>query len=264
MSSVELRSPLKTRPLRFPGQSVQADIERDVYEGVLPYFMATLLLTVLAALEWVLALRHAPRQPWTYTVIALLAGIAFVWRLLRVRTRVTQLKLGRDGERVVGQFLEGLRVSGARVFHDIQADGFNLDHVVLSTHGFYVIETKTRLKPIRGEARVTLADEGVLVAGYRPDRDPIVQVRGAADWLAKTLEESTGKRFAIRGVVVFPGWWVEPMSVEWKRSPNKPWVLEPKALPGFIEHEPQAVAPSDVSMAAYHLSRYIRAVEAEA
>jgi hypothetical protein len=40
------------------------------------------------------------------------------------------------------------------------------------------------------------------------------------------------------------------------------WVLEPKMLPGFIEQEPLTVAPSDVAMAAYHVSRHVRA-EAE-
>jgi hypothetical protein len=36
------------------------------------------------------------------------------------------------------------------------------------------------------------------------------------------------------------------------------WVLEPKALPAFIEQERAQSAPADVSLAAYHLSRYVR------
>jgi hypothetical protein len=31
-------------------------------------------------------------------------------------------------------------------------------------------------------------------------------VTSAARWLEKGLQESTGKRFFVRGVVVFPGW----------------------------------------------------------
>jgi hypothetical protein len=30
-------------------------------------------------------------------------------------------------------------------------------------------------------------------------------------------------------------------------------------LPGFIEQEPNSVAPSDVALASFHLSRYVRA-----
>jgi hypothetical protein len=67
------------------------------------------------------------------------------------------------------------------------------------------------------------------------------------------LEATTGKKFSVRGVVVFPGWFIE------QRAPRGPvWVLEPKALPAFIEKEPELVAPSDVALAAFHLSRYIR------
>src|SRR5882757_3739070 len=36
-------------------------------------------------------------------------------------------------------------------------------------------------------------------------------------------------------------------------------VLEPKMLPGFIEQEPGNVAPADVTLASFHLSRYLRA-----
>jgi hypothetical protein len=263
VSSSELRSPIKASPLRFPGESLQDEIETLILEGILPYFLGAMLVAFVAVVEWIAALRHTPRQPWLYTIMAALLWAVFTWRLVRVRARVRRLKLGRDGERVVGQFLEGLRVSGARVFHDIPGDGFNLDHVVLSTHGCYVVETKTRRKPVRGDARVTLGDDRLFVSGYRPDRDPFVQARAGADWLAKLLRDSTAKHFAVRGVVVFPGWWVEPMSPQWKRNPEKPWVLEPKALPSFIENEPQTLDEADVAIAAFHLSRYVRATQAD-
>lgn len=121
MSSVDLRSPIKARPLRLPGQSLQAEIETLISEGVIPYFVAAALLVFVAALEWIGTLRHVPRQPWLYTLMAAVAATAFAWRLVRIRKRVRLLKLGRDGELVVGQFLEGLRVSGARVFHELLA-----------------------------------------------------------------------------------------------------------------------------------------------
>jgi len=83
-------------------------------------------------------------------------------------------------------------------------------------------------------------------------------VRAASDWLRRTLEESTGKRLPVRGVVVFPGWFVEPMSAEAK---NDIWVLEPKSLPAFIEQEPRRLSDSDVALAAFHFGRYVRVAE---
>jgi len=50
--------------------------------------------------------------------------------------------------------------------------------------------------------------------------------------------------------------------VEQKSPRGKVWVLEPKALPSFIEQEPKTIPPADVALAAFHLSRYVRS-EAE-
>lgn len=39
------------------------------------------------------------------------------------------------------------------------------------------------------------------------------------------------------------------------------WVLEHKALLGFLEQEPQRLATEDVKLASFHLSRFIRTIE---
>jgi hypothetical protein len=248
------RSPLKAKPLRVPGQSLDEAIERSISDTVNNYFLAGAVLCVLAGMEWWGYLRETPRRPFLYTLMAVLAVAAAIWKARDVRGRIIRLRQGRDGERVVGQFLERLREDGAQVFHDIPAQGFNLDHVVISMHGIYAVETKTYSKPWP-DAKVVVDGESLTIAGEIPFADPIVQVSLAARWLVSMLEEMTGKRFAVRGVVVFPGWFVE------QRPPREPvWVLEPKMLPGFIEHEPLTLTSSDVSLAAFHLSRYVRAV----
>jgi hypothetical protein len=256
------RSPLTSRPLRLPGQSVQEALEGELWDGFIPYLIAALFFAWAAAMEWFAVWWHLPRQPWLYTVMAGLAVVVCGWRFTRVRRNAAALRLGRDGEQAVGQFLERLRARGAQVFHDVPGDGFNLDHVVLSSRGFFVVETKTRSKPVGRDARVTLTDRSIRIGGLEPDRDPIEQVHAGARWLAQLLEESTGKRFLVKGAIVFPGWFVEPMSADW-RSAGLPWVLEPKALPKFIQQEREQFSREDVRLAAYHLSRYVRAKQAE-
>jgi hypothetical protein len=76
----------------------------------------------------------------------------------------------------VGQFLERLRDDGARVFHDVPGEGFNLDHVVISPHGLCAIETKTYSKPWP-EAKITVEGESLKIAGQIPDRDPMSRLR---------------------------------------------------------------------------------------
>jgi len=55
-------------------------------------------------------------------------------------------------------------------------------------------------------------------------------------------------------VALFPGWFVEPIP-----KGSLGWVLNPQALPSFIQHEPARINESDLHIAAFHLARYIRA-----
>lgn len=249
------KSPLKGKPLRNPGQSLDEQIRDLIDDTMLQHYLMPCFFWVIAGLEWFAEWRHVARMPGTY---ALAAGVLTIWgalRFVQLRRRIRALRQGRDGEMVVGQFLERLRANGAHLFHDVPGNGFNLDHVVICSKGIFVIETKTHSKP-SPDARVTFAGEQILVAGYKPDRDPLRQVRAEARWLMNTLKESTAKSFPVRGVVLFPGWYVDPIPDGIKRDT---WVLEPKALPAWIERESIAMEASDVTLAAFHLSRYVRA-----
>ncbi len=54
--------------------------------------------------------------------------------------------------------------------------------------------------------------------------------------------------FAARPVIVFTGWFIDPSA---QRLSNL-WILEPKALPAFLDHEPQTLESSDVTLATFH------------
>jgi Nuclease-related domain len=246
-------SPLKARPLRIPGESLDKEIDDLVMDSGISYFIVAAMLCGLAGFEWLGYLTHSPRQPILFSTLAIVAVGITAWQIMVVRKKVRSLRLGRDGERVVGQFLERLRGSGGQVFHDIPGKDFNLDHVVIHGQGIYAIETKTFSKPWP-KANITIEGDTLRVAGRVPDRDPIKQARAAAGWLSSKLEELTGRKFPVRGVVVFPGWFVEQPS---ERGPV--WVLEPKMLPAYIERESVTITPADVALASAQLSRYVRA-----
>lgn len=252
------RSPIRDKPLRLPGQSLSEERDR-LFEGKLqqPMLIAALLL-VMAGWEWWRYLAPGRPHPWIMTTAALLSIAYLGWQIARVRPRIKQLRLGIEGERVVGQYLERLRSDGYQVFHDLVGDGFNVDHVVVGPAGVFTVETKTWSKPARGEPRLDFDGECVHAAGHDPDRDPVVQARAQAAWLRRLIEESTGRRVAVRLVVVFPGWYVKQS----KGSTREVWVLEPKALPAFLAHEKGRLGPEDVKLIGYHVSRYIRAGEA--
>lgn len=246
------RSPLKDRPLRNPGDSLDQEIHRSEDDAVITPLLAACGFFVLATNEWVGYFLKTPRHPIAFSILGVGAIAYAVWRIQRFRGRLHNLRQGRDGERIVGQQLERLREVGAQIFHDVPGRGFNLDHVVIAKEGIFVVETKTWTKP-GPKAIITVEGEMITVADRPPTEDPIRQVRAGVDWLAGILEASTGKRFPIRGVVVYPGWYVKQVGPR-----GIVWVLEPKALPGFIEHEPAQLAETDLRLAAFHLARFIR------
>lgn len=249
------KSPLKSNPLRNPGQSLDEALDKLISDNVLPYVLASGMAFVLMVIEWYRWYAQIPPKPVVYTILAAgLFTVTFV-KLRRALKEAKQIRLGRDGEKAVGQYLEDLREKGAKVFHDIKGPDFNVDHVVIHSTGIYVIETKTYSKPDKGEARIQFDGEKLRIMGNAPDRNPVTQVRSLLNWLKGLLEESTGKIFVPRPVVVFPGWFVES-TAEARRSDV--WILNPKALPVFIGNSKEKLSPETVKLAAYHLSRFIR------
>ena len=65
-------------------------------------------------------------------------------KLLKTRQNYRQ---ALDGELATAQCLEPVIAGGGKIFHDFQAEGFNIDHVVVSAAGVFAVETKHRLKP---------------------------------------------------------------------------------------------------------------------
>lgn len=255
--SEQPKSPIKDKPLRSPGQSLEEE-RRKLFEDKLETpLMLALVFMVFAVMEWWRYYWMQPPSPVAFTVSAVVVAGFAAWRVWKTRPQVHALKQGIEGEKAVGQFLERLRESGYQVFHDLIGTGFNVDHVLIGPAGVFTVETKTWSKPCRGESRIKFDGEQLTAAGREPERNPVVQARAQAGWLKGLLAESTGRPFEVFPVVVFPGWFIEQS----EGSLRNMWVLEPKALPKFLENAPQRLAPEEVKLASFHLSRFIRSSE---
>jgi hypothetical protein len=257
MTDTNTRSPLKEKPLRQAGQSLVEERTRIFEDKIEPWLLMTVLCLVLAVWEWVTYFRPRPPSPWLFSAIAFLGIMLSAWRVVRLRPRMKAIQLGIEGERVVGQYLDRLASKGYRVFHDVVAQGFNIDHVLVGPGGVFSIETKTRSKPIRGDARVRYDGESLTVAGFEPERDAIAQAKGQARWLSSLIADTSERKLFVRPVVVFPGWYVEASA----GSQAQVWVMEPKGLPAFIENEAQTLSKEDIALVAKCISMHVRAKE---
>lgn len=251
------RTPLKDRPLRNPGQSVREARIDLAYDKVLGPMLMALILFIVAMLEWMRFYYPIKAAPWLATFVAVVALVYFAWQFFKYWPKVQALRLAEDGEKAVGQFLERLREQGYTVFHDVVGAGFNVDHVLIGPGGVFTIETKTWSKPAKGDAKIVFDGEQLSANGFTPDRNPVIQAKAQARWLRDLLAESTGKPIAVWPVLLFPGWFIENSQQAWREM----WVLEPKALPKFLQNEAVQLAPEDVALTSFHLSSFIRAQE---
>jgi hypothetical protein len=248
------KSPLKAPPLRSPGQSIQDEINDFIDNKVMFPYLTAMMFAVLAMYEWIAAWRNLPRQPIIMTIMAVvMVGFAVI-RIIRGRRTIAHLKQGRDGERAVGQFLEDLRPKGFYVFHDLLGEDFNIDHVLVGPKGLFTIETKTISKPKRGRAVVNYDGEQLIINGCTPDRNPVVQAKAQVNWLKDLLAEAN-LNIPIKPVVVYPGWYVENQG---NAAKSPVWVLNPRALPRFIDNLPDQLSDSQIGLVKKMLTLHAR------
>jgi hypothetical protein len=248
-------APLNTKTLPNPGQSLDEEIHSLIYNFVTGPVVVAFFFLLIAGLEWFRYYRPYGPEPVVYSVVAIIIVLYTTIRMFILWLKVRALKLACDGKKTVGQFLEGLRGRGYRIFHDVVGNGLNLDHVLIGPAGVFTIETEIPSKPIRGNPPVIFDGQRIRVNGGEPERAPISQAKRRANRLRELLAQSTGHNFDVRPVIVYPGW-----SVEWTGPKNRLiWVLNPKWLAKFLDHEPLRLTSEDIHLASFHLTRFVRA-----
>jgi hypothetical protein len=109
---------------------------------------------------------------------------------------------GIDGEKDVGQLLDGLQADGWHTLHNVQTGRGDIDHIVVGPGGILTIETKSR----RGRVRVASINPAWLKQAYAQKKfiERLIDVRGVNCLLvfsAAYLDQAVSRQ---RGVIVLP------------------------------------------------------------
>jgi hypothetical protein len=255
------RSPIGIDLLRSPGHSLREQLETLHADSVWEYSLLMsvppmLLALFLAQGHWLGFPRMLPMAP-VYVAIVL-AFIAYeVRKLMRCGVLLDNLKAGYDAELAVGQELDQLMRLGAAVFHDVPANNFNIDHVVVSTSGVFAVETKgfTKLNRGRGKADARVVFDGkALSFPAWTTSEPIEQADRQARWLAKWLGSAVGSAVVVRPVLALPGWFVE------RTQRGAVQVLSGKELPWMLKNSASSLAAQDVQRLAHQVEQRCRTV----
>lgn len=250
---IETRSPLKDKPLPIAGQSLDKHIRNIIDDKFSMWVFDIIGAFTLIIISGVYLVIDPPRLMMFLVFVGLfiLTVVIRIPQLIRLRKHIKQLALGRNGERIVAETLVELN---AVVLNDIVMDNFNLDHVVIAEQGVFLIETKTRSKPSKGQADIKYDGRELDINGFRTS-EPLIQAKAQARELQKLINNLTGKSLFIKPVVLFPGWFV---SYKNGTANNEVVVANPKMFQKLIEKSNNTIGVTEQKVVAEALKRYIR------
>ena len=148
------------------------------------------------------------------------------------------------------------------MFHDVPADNFNIDHVVVSGQGIFAVETKnfTKLKRGNGKADATVVFNGQLLkfptwATKEPLEQAERQAERQAAWLGKWLGSAIGASVTALPVLALPGWFVD------RTGRGAIRVFNGKELAGLLEaHGAKSLSVQQLQQVAHQLEQRCRTV----
>jgi hypothetical protein len=213
------RSPLTSDLLRSPGELLRTQI--DELNSELDFSLLVTTVTPLSMYAYWLSQIHfsAVKNPQLMAGLLAILTVAIILyqavKIYKLMGRRNDLRLGLDCELAVGQELNQLMLDGCRVYHDFQADGFNIDHIVIGANGIFAIETKGRAKPDRGrgqeDVRVVYEGQSLQFPTWK-ETEPIEQAKRQAVWLTNWLTKAVGEQVTVKPALALPGWYVERKS----------------------------------------------------
>ncbi len=195
--SFPTKSPLQSNPLRLPGQSLDDRIREVIERQINDRIMFAGIIGMLTIFEWARWAFEIKVNPLVSTTAFIIISVAIVPGIVRTRKQVRAMRLGRDGERAVGQTLEQLRRHGYRVFHDILGPSWNIDHVVVGPGGVFTVETKTLSKPFTGRAVIRYGKQ-TLKKGPFDLSNCLGQARAQAAYVEGWLKDATCQHYAVQ------------------------------------------------------------------
>jgi hypothetical protein len=208
------RSPLTTELHNLPGEQARQEAER-LMESAGDRMIIAVLIGPLALVGWAAQAidKHLLRfGPAEFVLLVIVVAVA-CWAAWSAGRKLRERRNYLDGiaaERATAQALVPLQSKGCVVYHDLPADGFNLDHVVVGPAAVFMVETKSRRKPAtRGKESATVRIDGEALdfPDWRDTR-MLDQTRKQTRWLSELLYRKTGERVPVEAVLALPGWYV--------------------------------------------------------
>lgn len=241
-------SALPDKLLRSAGQSLRGEYDRLFDEKFVAYFVVVVAFWIVCIVAWVQKFAGHIPDPNFWTLLSLCVTAYGGFQAFRLRPQLRRLRFGETGERRFAEALDRIRAKGFAVFHDLPANGFNIDHVVVGFSGVYAIETKTR----HGADTVNYQNDNELLLGGKINDSPALrQARGSAHAVHAQLKEHLHEAYWVKPVLVFVG----------SRRVRRPAgdcsvdVITADELENYFDRQKPELTSTEVSHICSHLER---------
>ncbi len=242
-------------PIRQAGTSLR-ERKHDLLFSYLPKVLLAAVVVSFVVPIWVKYLcKIVPAETTLRECLiatALFGGALFysLSQYFKMQKEAYTYNKGIEGEIYIGTLLERFRSRGAEIYHDIAGEGFNVDHLIVSRKGIYMIETKNWTKK-DDDARIHFDGVAITANGYRSE-EVLERVAAYEEWLNDLFCRLTSKHWEIQKVVLFPNWYVE------NSSANDTWVLNEKAFMKWFDNAEERLDEADYKLLVSRLSDHLK------
>lgn len=257
------QSPLTQDLMRPPGYSLQLKLNELNDEVSFSFILMLLTPFLLYSLHLSQSYFGGVPESLPRTIIMLIVGLGIIallgYRLTKVLSERKNNALGLQGEMFVGEELNQLMLYGCRVYHDIQIDYGNIDHVIVSPSGVYSIETKMKQKPKEGKGKAEVNidhQQNVLRFPDREEEINIDQLEAQGKWLSKHLTSSVGIQIQAQSILALPGWYIKQ-----RIGRGSYYVINPKNPKNFFVNHRVKLSPQEIQQITHQLEQLCRNVE---
>jgi hypothetical protein len=243
---------LQRRPagetLRLKLQSLDEKINDEILWLIMFPVSMALGLFFLHPKDWI--------TPFLFFLFSAGSSVFFGLRLFKLLRTRANYRLGYDGERFVGEELSRLIGLGFEIYHDVPFDGFNIDHVLVGPRGVFIVETKTRRKPVNesGKKEFKVQFDGKnLQWPWGADSHGIEQAKNNAKTLSGWLSSATGKTVWVTPILTLPGWMIELKTIT-----DDLFVLNPKQIYQVCASQSETLPEAQIRQMCHQLDQKCR------
>lgn len=258
-----LKFPISEPLLRPAGYGLSEKINDAAMDLIAALTLGVFSCTLMVAMHAIqTAYFKSPESPLRW-VISGLGIVGLLWysirKFLEVAKKLRDLRLGWIAELATAESLTSLQALGYKVFHDLPAEGFNIDHVAIGPHGVFAIETKFRIRhvlPDQEAHKVTFNGTTLKFPAGETDK-PLVQARRQARWLSEWLTKATGEPVKAIPCVSLPGWFIN-----WTGSSDVV-VFTPKGADSALTKRQvdPSLSPARIRQIAYQVDQRCRTLD---